>query len=294
MIIEIKKGRAAGVVTAPPSKSMAHRYLICAALSRGVSIIHNVSLSKDIEATIGGLISLGAEIIVSGCDVTIKGIENFNPSPEIYCNESGSTLRFLLPLCLIHSKNATLTGSPRLFERPLAAYEDICGAEGIEFTKTAEGISLLGNLRGGEYSLAGNISSQFISGMLFALAVLKKPSKLKVTTPIESMPYIYMTLDALREFGVDISFKNNEFIIPEKCGFKPREITVEGDYSNAAFLDAFNYLGGEALVSGLKDDSLQGDRIYKDYFKKLKEGTPSLDISMPRFRPYSYGSCGGK
>ena len=280
MIVEIKKGNPKGQVLAPPSKSMAHRYLICAALAKGISVIHNVSLSKDIEATIGGLRELGAEITVKGNDVTVKGIECFASSPEIYCNESGSTLRFLLPLCLIESRSATLKGSLRLFERPLEIYEEICRKEGIEFAKSADSVSLCGKLCGGEYSIAGNVSSQFISGLLFALSKLQRSSRLKVTTSIESMPYIDMTLAAMRDFGVNLSLQNGEFIIPEHCEFKPQEITVEGDYSNAAFLDAFNFLGGEVEVSGLKSDSLQGDKVYKEYYKKLMEGTPTLDVSQ--------------
>jgi len=280
MLIEIKKGKADGRVNAPPSKSMAHRYLICGALARGVSLIRNVSLSKDIEATVGGLRELGAEITFCGSDVTIKGIENFAPIPEIYCHESGSTLRFLFPLCLVESHSATLSGNPRLFERPLSVYEEICRNEGIEFKKNDNSVLLSGRLNSRDYSVAGNISSQFISGLLFALVKRQKGGRLKITTAIESMPYIDMTLGALRDFGVDIEFCNNEFVIPENCEFKARELAVEGDYSNAAFLDALGLIGGNVEVEGLKSSSLQGDKIYKEYFEELKKGTPTLDISQ--------------
>lgn len=280
MLIEIKKGTPKGQVTAPPSKSMAHRYLICAALCRGTSVIHNVALSKDIEATIGGLRSLGAEITLSGSDVTVKGIDKFNESPEIYCNESGSTLRFLLPLCLIEEGAATLGGSLRLMERPQMVYEEICEAEGIEFIKGRDSIKLCGKLSGREYPVKGNISSQFISGLLFALPKLGSESQITVTTPLESLPYIQMTLQALGTFGVDIEFKDNRFVIPKNCEFKPAEVTVEGDFSNAAFLDALKILSGEVQVTGLREDSLQGDRVYREYFDALTSETPTLDISQ--------------
>ncbi len=280
MLVEIKKGNPKGSVVAPPSKSMAHRHLICAALSCGTSVIHNVSLSKDIEATIGGLRALGAEITVSGNDVRVRGIEKINPSPEIYCNESGSTLRFLLPLCLLGEGKSILLGSERLMERPQTVYEEICSSQGIGFSKTPYSINLCGKLKSGRYSVKGNISSQFISGLLFALPKLMAESVVTVTTPLESLPYIEMTLQALKTFGVDIEFKNNTFVIPENCEFKPCEITVEGDYSNAAFFDAMNILGGEVEVTGLEIESLQGDKIYKKYFSELEKGTPTLDISQ--------------
>ncbi len=279
MIVEIKKGSPRGKVNAPPSKSMTHRYLICAALAKGTSLIHNLSLSKDIEATIGGLRALGAEITLSGSSATVKGIEKLNESADVFCNESGSTLRFLIPISLIEQNKVTFSGSERLIERPQSVYEEICKAEGIEFLKTQDTISLCGKLSGGEYAVKGNISSQFISGLLFALPKLKKQSKITVTTPLESLPYINMTLQALRTFGVEIEFKGNCFYIPEACEFIPAEVTVEGDYSNAAFLDALN-LYGSVEVQGLNADSLQGDKIYREYFELLKGGTPTLDISQ--------------
>ncbi len=280
MLVEIKKGCPRGTVIAPPSKSMAHRYLICAALSGGTSVIHNVSLSKDIEATISALNSLGAEITISGSDVTVKGIEKLNKSSEVYCNESGSTLRFLIPISLIEENEVTFRGSGRLMERPQTVYEEICETEGIEFSKTEDSIKLRGKLSGGEYFVKGNISSQFISGLLFALPKLSTESRVTVTTPLESLPYIGMTLQALKIFGVDVEFKDNCFIIPESCNFKPTEVTVEGDYSNAAFLDALKILGGDVEVMGLIEDSLQGDKVYPQYFDLLKSETPTLDISQ--------------
>ncbi len=279
MTVEIKKGKPKGVVSAPPSKSMAHRYLICAALAKGKSVIHNVSLSKDIEATIGGLRALGAEITLSGSDVNVKGIENFAISPDVFCDESGSTLRFLLPICLVGGGKATLRGSERLMERPLKVYEDICRNQGIKLYKEKGAIYLEGRLKCGDYPVAGNISSQFISGLLFSLPLLSGGSKIVVTTALESRPYIDMTLQALREFGVEIEFSNNCFVIPNNCKIKPAEVTVEGDYSNAAFFEALSLLHGGVAVTGLNESSLQGDKIYREYFQKIKGGNSILDIT---------------
>ena len=164
---------ARGKVTAPPSKSMAHRALICSALAGGGTVC-NVAFSKDVEATIGCLQALGVAVKISGDTVEVGRFspENVPDDAVLYCNESGSTLRFLLPLCMTVGKPIAFTGSGRLFERPLAVYEQIALEKGVGFCKKSDRITVCGQLSAGEYTLCGNISSQFITGLLFALTTL--------------------------------------------------------------------------------------------------------------------------
>ncbi len=276
MTVEIKPSKAKGQVKAPPSKSMAHRYLICAALSEGVSKVHNVELSDDIKATLNVISALGAKYTVSGSTVTISGV--INPPKHIiaYCQESGSTLRIMLPICLTFG-NVTLSGEECLFRRPLDEYSRIFKENGFSYTQTKTDVSVKGELQSGIYKMRGDVSSQFISGMLFALARCNGESEIRLTTPLSSAPYVDMTIAALKTFGVKIdTFDGGYKIHPSK--FIGQEITVEGDYSNAAFLDGFNYIGGKVNVTGLNEKSLQGDRVYLQHFEALKKGVPTISL----------------
>lgn len=279
MKLEIYKGKADGIVTAPPSKSMAHRFLICGALSSG-SEIHNIAFSKDIEATIECLKNLGANIEICGTTVKCGGLNiNKLQNNKMFCNESGSTLRFMIPLCLLFGKDITLNGSERLFSRSLEVYENIAEEQGLYFKCDKNSVVVNGVLKSGEYRVRGDISSQFISGLMFALPLLKGHSIIKIEGNIESKPYIMLTLKALKDFGIDIKFFDNEIYIKGNQKYNGGIFTVEGDYSNAAFLDAFNIIGGNVEVNGLCPESEQGDRIYKEYFSELENGSPTLDIS---------------
>ena len=280
MKVTIEKSTASGKVFAPPSKSMAHRLLICGALSEN-SVISNLSESKDILATIECLKNMDATIDADGDTVKTGGInpENINGETELFCNESGSTLRFLIPLCMMSGNRITLTGSSRLFERPLSVYEKICKEQNIEFVRNSNSVTVCGKLKAGDFTVAGDISSQFITGLLFALPLLCGDSTLTVTGNFESASYVDLTLDAISCFGVDIVRKNNVFYIKGNQKYQNRTVTVEGDYSNSAFLDAFNVIGGNVSVAGLKSDSLQGDRVYSDMFKGLISGQKSFDLS---------------
>lgn len=281
MTVTINKSIASGRVKAPPSKSMAHRYLICGALSEK-SEIKGIEYSKDIEATLSGLVSLGAKVDVVDKTIFIGGLD-FNKSPksnEIQCNESGSTLRFLIPICLLFNKEIRLCGSERLFERSLSVYEQICEAQGIKFIKTKDSVTVCGRLASGKYSVSGGISSQFISGLMFALSQLDNDSIIEITDNLESASYLNLTIKALAKFGVRISKVDERTIyISGNQGCKNRSVTVEGDYSNAAFLDAFNLIGGNVAVTGLSKNTAQGDCVYKDYFAQLQNGMPTLDLT---------------
>lgn len=269
-----------GSIDAPPSKSMAHRYFIGAALSKEKSVISGVDFSEDILATVDCLKALGAEITAENGTVTVNP-EGFMKQTEtvLNCRESGSTLRFFIPLVLCLGKRITLHGSQRLFERPLDVYEKLCADNGFEFEKNENSVTLCGKLTSGKYEIRGDISSQFITGLIFALVYLGEDSSISIVPPFESRSYINLTISALKSFGANIVFEDELNVEIRKSRMQSFSGRVEGDYSNAAFLDAFNYIGSDITIGNLKADSLQGDRIYKEYFKKISEGTPTLDIS---------------
>ncbi len=269
-----------GSINAPPSKSMAHRYLICAALSKQRCVISGVDYSEDILATIDCLKALGAKIHIEDDKVSINP-EGFMQNTEclLNCRESGSTLRFFIPLALCLGKEITFQGSERLFQRPLEIYEKLCSDNGFKYEKNGNSLTVCGQLKGGSYEIKGDISSQFITGLIFALAFLQEESTIRVIPPFESKSYVNLTISALQSFGAKIEIENEYNIVIKKCSLHSFSGSVEGDYSNAAFLDAFNYIGSNVQIGNLKADSLQGDKIYKKYFDEISKGTPVLDIS---------------
>lgn len=280
MIATFKPCRLQGTVEAPPSKSMAHRYLIGAALSGEVCTLSGVDYSEDILASIDCLKALGAEITVDRDRVTVdpRGFLQAE-DPALECRESGSTLRFFIPLALCLGRPVTLRGSRRLMERPLNVYEDLCREQGFLFEKNADSVRVCGNLTSGSYTLRGDISSQFITGLIFALVFRNEKAAVRILPPFESRSYIDLTISALKSFGAEVAFSDAYTIEIGKARLHGHSGRIEGDYSNAAFLDAFNHLGSQVNVTNLNPDSLQGDRVYKDYFSKIAEGTPVLDIS---------------
>ncbi|MBQ9860156.1 MAG: 3-phosphoshikimate 1-carboxyvinyltransferase [Clostridia bacterium] len=280
MRVKIAPSRAVGTVTAPPSKSMAHRALICGALSVG-SRVDNLAWSKDIEATLACLRAMGAAVEQTETSVIVGRLDPFHlpPNAILPCNESGSTLRFFLPLCMLCGQPITLTGSRRLLERPLGIYEDICRQQGIQMERRDTSVTVCGRLTAGEYTIPGDVSSQFITGLLFALPLLPADSHLTVTGRFESASYIDMTLSALRAFGICVDRHDATFFIPGGQRYAASVYTVEGDCSNAAFLDGFNLLNGDVKVNGLSDETLQGDRIYRDFYRQLQNGEKHFDLA---------------
>lgn len=280
MIAEIKKGTARGKAVAPSSKSMSHRLLICAGLCPEESVIDNIAYSEDILATIDCLEAMGASVKQEGSRVIIKGASPEDAeSSELCCRESGSTLRFFLPIMLLSEKKHCFTGYGRLMSRPMEVYQELCLRQGLIFEKDNDKIYIKGPLSGGSFTLRGDISSQFISGLLFALPLCEKDSKITLTASVESRSYIDMTISSMGKFGVYARWENeNTLFIPGSQSYKRACLTVEGDYSNAAFLDAFNLIEGQVITEGLDENSLQGDKIYKKYFSLLGEGTPTLDV----------------
>ena len=280
---------AAGTMKAPPSKSMAHRYIICAALSGGKSILENVALSEDIKATLNCIKLLGADYTVSGDTVEVIGANcaktaaasrcaptEASPSERIFpCNESGSTLRFFIPLALLSAGRSVFTGSSVLLSRPLSVYEDIFSRQNILFERKDGRIEVEGRLKADDFSVPGNISSQFITGLLFTLPLLDKDSTITLTGTIESKPYIDMTLQVQADFGIKAYWKDERTLfIAGNQAYKSTDAQVEGDYSNAAFFEALNAIGGSVKIDGLREDSLQGDKVYKELFSRLKNAEP--------------------
>lgn len=277
----ILPGKANGIIQAPPSKSMAHRILMASGLAEGTSIIRNIDLSEDVKATLGILENLGCQYTMDQNTIYMEGIggKPIIAKGDLYCNESGSTLRFFIPLLLIEGKPAKFVGAKRLFERPLDIYQTICEEQEIRFEKMEAALEVEGTLKAMHYRVPGGISSQFLTGLLFALPLLKEDSVLEILPPIESSAYIDMTIETLKMYGIQLEQKENCIRILGNQRYHAKDCEVEGDYSNAAFLDALGLIGGTVSVTGLREQSLQGDQIYKIYFEQLKEENPELDIS---------------
>lgn len=282
MRIKIDKSTANGTITAPPSKSMAHRLLICSGLCAGTSVVRGIAPSQDVLATLDCLKALGASYSMDGDTVTISGADltKLSGGAELFCRESGSTLRFFIPMCLMTGAECVLHGSETLLKRPMTVYEDICREQGLEFLNNGSAISVKGPLRSGNYKVKGNISSQFISGLLFVLPLLGGDSTLSITPPIESCSYINLTIQALDRFGIKITWKDERTLyIKGGQRYAPCGVIVEGDYSNAAFFAALSHIGGNVKIEGLSEDSLQGDRVYCELFDMINRGTPTIHIS---------------
>lgn len=298
MTVTILPGKAEGTVPAPKSKSTAHRLLLCAGLANGMSTIRELPRNRDIEATISALSALGAEISLTGDTATVKGCDprSRKTLAVLPCGESGSTLRFLIPLCLLSGAPAKLTGTEKLLSRPLSEYESVFTEQGIRFFREKTSLSVEGKLAVGTYTIRGDVSSQFVTGLLFALPLLKTDSRIRLISPVESRPYIDLTLSALREAGISAEWTDDTLLaVPGNQHYRTLDASVEGDWSNAAFLDALNLLRGRVTVTGLNDRSLQGDRIYPEYFRQLESGVPELDIrDCPDLGPVLFALAAAK
>lgn len=259
---------------------MAHRYLICAAFAMGKSKIENLDFSDDIAATADCLKALGCKLIKEESTVTVQDGMSPTDGTVLNCRESGSTLRFLIPTALLFGKKITFTGSKRLFARPLEPYENLCREHGLEFEHGEDFFTVCGVLKAGTYTLPGNVSSQFASGLLFALPLLEQSSRIIFTSSVESRGYIDMTISALAVFGVRAFWSGErEITIPGSQKYLPTKVAVEGDYSNAAFFEAMNCLGSKIEITGLKENSLQGDSCCKRLFPLVCGSCQTADIS---------------
>lgn len=259
--VTINPKRLQGKISIPPSKSVAHRLLICSALANGKSQVQNLSMSDDIIATIKSLESLGAKITLNGNTATVIGISKTTKSALIDCNESGSTLRFMIPVVAALGVNATFTGRGKLPQRPIDTYINEFSKKGIEFDyNNTMPFSLSGNLKSGVFSVEGNISSQFITGLLFALPLLDGDSEIKLLSKLESKPYVDITIDCLKKFGVIIKETSGGFYIKGNQKYNSCNTQVEADFSQAAFFLTANALGNNIEIDNLNYQSHQGDK----------------------------------
>ena len=271
MKIKISKSKLEGKVNIPPSKSLTHRALIAASLAQGRSIISNVAYSKDILATIEACKAIGAKIEKHDDYLIIDGTTPKRCLDVIDCFESGSTLRFMIPIALLADEKITFVGRNRLNQRPLDLYLDIFDKCGIRYEKGSDSLPLTiyDKLKPGDFYLKGDVSSQFISGLLFSLPLLNGDSKIIITTKLESKGYIDLTIDILKKYGIEIIQKDNSYIVKGNQEYKPRDYKVEGDYSQAAFFLVGNMLGGNIKLEGLEKDSLQGDKKIIDFLNQI-------------------------
>ena len=288
MDIQITPRHLSGTVTPPPSKSMAHRLLIAAALGSGISTVRGVAMSQDVEASLRCLTALGGhwrETTPGTLEITGIGGRRSTPGtalPHLDCGESGSTLRFFLPIALAVAGGGVFTGQGRLMARPQGPYLDLFREKGIFCEQTGGTLTVRGTLEPGEYHLPGNVSSQFFTGLLFALPLLDGPSTIVPTTAVESWDYILMTLDALTGAGVTAAEPHTPGEAFRVCpsAYQPFDRTVEADWSQAAFWYAAIALGSQLELTGLNAFSVQGDMAVVPYFLRLTQpGDREIDVS---------------
>lgn len=265
MKILIKPKLLYGNVTPPPSKSMAHRMLICAALADGSSVISNLHFSDDVKATLKSLQRIGATWRRVGdgvIEVTGTAGRGADGAQLFECGESGSTLRFFIPIALALYGRGRFTGTGRLMKRPQGPYLDLFMEKGIGFAYANETLEVSGKLEPGAYSLRGDVSSQFFSGLLFVLPLLSGDSTLAASTRLESLPYVDMTRAAQVKSGIDIRGGGGSYAIRGGQSYAPFCGAVEADWSQAAFWNMANLIGCGISVNGMDGDSMQGDRAH--------------------------------
>ena len=281
MNVTVFKSKGHKKITVPGSKSYGHTILLAVFMCSDKVKIKNIYLNDDIKATLNCLKALGTDININNGDVSVSSdIKNLKDGALLDCFESGSTLRFLIPIAFLSGKKLIFTGTQRLFERPLSIYESICKKDNILFKKEKNALEVCGKIKGGEYKIPGNISSQFITGLLYILPLLETDSKIIFTTQIESKSYIDITINVLKSFGIDIDFKDDFIFIKGNQKFKSlkEEYIVPIDQSSAAFFGGFNAVGNNFIIENPETNSLQGDSVWQEYFEKLKEGCPFLSV----------------
>ena len=270
MNVTILPGTLKGAVTPPSSKSQTHRAVLALMLAQGEGKLSNLAVSQDIQATQDCVAALK-----SGQPAQADGL------PLLDCGESGSTLRFLIPVALAVRGGGRFTGRGRLMERPQGPYIRLFEEKGILWKQEEACLTVAGQLEPGVYALPGNVSSQFITGLLYALPLLPGDSRIVLTTPLESRGYVDMTLDMLRRFDIKVEEQEDGFLVPGNQTYQARDLTLEADWSGAAFWYAANFLGAQVDIQGLNSDSVQGDRqIGTLYWKLARPGDVDIDLSQ--------------
>mgnify|MGYP002639310576 CR=1 FL=1 len=260
-----------GTVKAPPSKSLSHRALICAGLSKGESYIENIVYSEDINATMFALESLGVSFSKQKGGLKVKGVKRLKLADKVInCNESGSTIRFLIPLFSLTNKEVRFTGETELMNRPQTVYKDLFAAQGVPLEFKDNGIVVNGSLKPNEFILKGDVSSQFFSGLMFALPLLNSDSTILIQGSLESKSYVDLTISILETFGIEIQEIENGYFIKGNQTYKPNNYRVEGDYSQAAFHLVGGVIGGYVEITDMNQESVQGDLAIIDIIQTMK------------------------
>lgn len=268
-----------GTVNVPPSKSDVHRAIICAAMANGVSRISPVALSNDIKATIGCIKALGADAVLENNVLTVDGTNMYkNKTALLDCGESGSTLRFFIPIAAVGNVNATFVGKGKLPQRPIGIFTEALPKAGT-VCKTEGGLPLeiKGQLKSGIFKIPGNVSSQFITGLLLALPILEGDSEIVLTSPLESVGYIAMTIRTMKQFGVNIQATEKGWHIKGGQTYKSCNYTTDGDWSQAAFFMVLGAVSGKVTVKGVAKDSTQGDKKCAEILARFGAKVTQLD-----------------
>ncbi len=280
MDIKVYPGKLNGQIGAIPSKSAAHRAILAAALSDKPTrlLVSRPSISQDIAATINCVKALGGEILANNGEITVKPITKVQNRTVLDCGESGTTLRFILPIAAALSDNFSVTGRGRLADRPL---EDLCMAlesHGCICSSHSIPLGVSGHLHAGEFVLPGKISSQYVSGLLLAAAVLDTKSQITLSTPLESAGYVELTRDVMHSFGIETGKESNSYSVETLGYHSPGTYPIEGDWSNAAFWLVAQKMGSSIKITGLNDLSAQPDRVIESLISKLGNGT-NIDVA---------------
>lgn len=268
-----------GTVNVPPSKSDVHRAIICAAMANGVSRISPVALSNDIKATIGCIKALGADAVLENNVLTVDGTNMYkNKTALLDCGESGSTLRFFIPIAAVGNINATFVGKGKLPQRPIGIFTEALPKAGT-VCKTEGGLPLeiKGQLKSGIFEIPGNVSSQFITGLLLALPILEGDSEIVLTSPLESVGYIAMTIRTMKQFGVNIDTTEKGWHIKGGQSYKTCDYTTDGDWSQAAFFMVLGAVSGKVTIKGVAKDSTQGDKKCAEILARFGAKVTQLD-----------------
>lgn len=277
MNLRLDPHKLTGTVCVPASKSMAHRAIICAALAGGISYISGMSFSKDIEATLSVMTALGAHFSINGDEIAVSGIHTPSGTAKADCCESGSTLRFLIPVAAALGVETTFYGQGRLPQRPITPYIREMSHKGVQFDDdNTMPFTISGKLESGTFTLEGDISSQFITGLLLALPLLSGDSDIVLTSPLQSKPYADMTIDCMARFGVTVTETPTGYHIPGSQCYQAEDVKVEGDFSQAAFFYAANAIGNDITLENIPEKSVQGDRkvveiLHKMWYNKNNE-----------------------
>ncbi len=280
MDIRIRPSVLSGSVNIPPSKSISHRALVCAALAKGESRIKGLLKCEDIDATRGALEALGAKFRDEDGVTIVTGIDEPPQNADIDCRESGSTLRFLIPVAAALGVESVFYGGGKLPERPITPYLEELPKHGVLFLSDRMPYHIAGKLNSGRFNVTGDISSQFVTGLMLALPLTESGGNIVLTSPLQSKPYADITVDCMKSFGIESMEYAGNYAV-KNGAYRPSDFTVEGDCSQAAFFAVANMLGGKVELRGLDPNTVQGDRAVFDIIDnmiKIGGGYSGFDI----------------